>query len=255
MTLTQTPDVETKNHAKPLERILIVDSDRELTRDVAHYLENVGYVVQAVHDGAVGLHQFRCVHYSLIILEVRLAGLDGLSLLRSIRSESRVPVLILSNPRADADRVVGLETGADDYMAKPANPRELLARIRAILRRSGSERRYEPPSTPVIVGDISLDRSARTVRKDGQRIGLTCLEFDLLEQLLRSAGKVLSREHLAKSLLGRELTPFDRTIEMHVCNLRKKLGNGADGCHRIKGIRGVGYVYPAPGTVGCLSAL
>jgi two-component system response regulator CpxR len=141
------------------------------------------------------------------------------------------------------DRVLGLEMGADDYLPKPFNPQELVARIRAILRRA---KPATVPFEPLTVGDVEIDSGARTVRCNGEIVSLTTVEFDLLEVLLQSAGQVLRREKLTRDVLGREFSPFDRSIDTHVCNLRKKMGTLADGTERIKGVRGIGYLYAAP---------
>jgi len=144
----------------------------------------------------------------------------------------------------DVDRIVGLEIGADDYLPKPFNPRELVARIRAILRRTGSEASSSvAPAKPLIVGDIELDPGTRVVRRASKSVALTAVEFDLLEKLLRGAGRILTREDLSKEVLGRSTSPFDRSIDMHISNLRKKLGHRVHGVERIKTVRGVGYIY------------
>src|SRR5262249_43054989 len=156
---------------------------------------------------------------------------------------SRIPVLMLTAKGDALDRVLGLEMGADDYLPKPFNPQELAARIRAILRRAkpGSS-----PLTPLVIGDVEIDSGSRVVRRRGEVVSLTTVEFDLLEALLQSAGQVLRREKLTRDVLGREFSPFDRSIDTHVCNLRKKIGTLADGTERIKGVRGIGYLYALP---------
>jgi two-component system response regulator CpxR len=230
-----------------MDRVLVIDDDIELCELVAEYLKQEGFEVEAVHDGAQGIEQALSGDYALVVLDVMLPGVNGFDVLRRVRAKSRTPVLMLTARGEEVDRIVGLEIGADDYLSKPFNPRELVARIRAILRRTKSA----PPETPgklevLSVGDIELDKGARVVRRAGKPVELTAVEFDLLEILLRSAGHVVTREELFKSVLGREFTPFDRSIDMHVSNLRKKLGHRINGTERIKTIRAVGYIYAHP---------
>jgi len=172
--------------------------------------------------------------------------------LRRIRAESRIPVLMLTAKGDALDRVLGLEMGADDYLPKPFNPQELVARIRAILRRVRPDRADGSPAsvTPIVVGDVEMDQGARVVRRQGEVVNLTSVEFDLLEALLHAAGQVVGREKLTRDVLGREFSPFDRSIDTHVCNLRKKIGLLADGTERIKGVRGIGYLYALPSPSG-----
>ncbi len=228
-----------------MQRLLIVDDDTELCELVAEYLEPEGFEVEAVHDGAVGAERAVAQPYDLVVLDVMLPGMNGLDALRSIRSRSKVPVLMLTARGSDVDRIVGLEIGADDYLAKPFNPRELLARVRAILRRAarGEEATRRDAVT---VGDVALDRGARSVFRDGEPVDLTSVEFDMLDALLRAAGTVVSRNDLALAALGREISPLDRSVDQHVSNLRKKLGSRADGFERIKSVRGAGYLYTLP---------
>jgi two-component system response regulator CpxR len=177
------------------------------------------------------------------IVDVMLPDILGFELLRRLRERSPMPVLMLTARGDDLDRILGLEIGADDYLPKPFNPRELAARLRAILRRS--QRTADSPAARAArlrVGDVELDRATRTVRRDNAPVQLTSVEFDLLDTLLSSAGQVMTRETLVRTVLGREFSPFDRSIDVHVANLRRKLGT-LDGNERIKGIRGVGYLY------------
>lgn len=230
-------------------RILIVDDDTELCELVAEYLKPDGFDVTAVHDGAKGAESAVSGGYSLVILDVMLPGLNGFDALRAIRAQSSIPVLMLTARGEDIDRIVGLEIGADDYLPKPFNPRELVARIRAILRRTEATETGVAGAKPrdtVTVGDLMLDTGTRTVYRDGAAIDLTTVEFDLLEALLRAAGTVVAREDLAQSALGRELSPFDRSIDQHVSNLRRKLGARPDGLDRIKSVRGTGYMFLLP---------
>jgi two-component system, OmpR family, response regulator CpxR len=179
------------------------------------------------------------------VLDVMLPGMTGFEVLRQVRARSQTPVLMLTARGDEKDRILGLEMGADDYLPKPFNPRELSARLQAILRRSttnaGNAR--PAPAELIAVEDIGLDKGTRSARRDGQEISLTTVEFDLLEQFLRFAGTVLSREELVRQILGRDFSPFDRSIDTHVSNLRKKIGPRPDGSERIKGVRGIGYLY------------
>jgi len=224
--------------------ILVVDDDVELCELVAEYLQPEGFHVEAVHEGKKALERALSVEHSLIVLDLMLPGMNGIEVLRRLRAQSRVPVLILTARGDDVDRIVGLEVGADDYLPKPFNPRELVARIRAILRRTGagSQMQAQPPE-PVVMGDVEIDPGARVVRRSTETIELTSVEFALLEALVRSAGQVITREQLANSVLGRRFVAYDRSIDMHVSRLRKKLGPQPDGSERIKTIRGVGYTY------------
>ena len=233
-----------------MDRLLVVDDDTELCSLVTRYLEAEGFHVDTVSHGQEGIERALSGEYSLVVLDVMLPGINGFDVLRRIRADSRIPVIMLSARAEDVERIVGLEIGADDYLAKPFNPHELVARIRAIFRRSQPNRELEPENVrhPLLtVGDIELDRNAWRVMRAGQPVVLTTLEFNLLEMLLRSAGQVLPREELVQTLLEREFDPFDRSIDMHVSNLRKKLGRHLNGMERIKSVRGVGYVYPNPG--------
>ncbi len=228
-------------------RVLVVDDDVELCDLVSEYLEPEGFEVAAVHTGDQGLERALSGDYSLVVLDVMLPGMNGLDVLRRVRAKSRVPVLILTARGDDVDRIVGLEIGADDYLPKPFNPRELLARIRAILRRAhGGQGIAGAPPEPVNIGDVEIDPGARTVRRGGENVELTAVEFALLEALVRSAGQVITRDQLASAVLGRRFVAYDRSIDMHVSKLRKKLGPQPDGSERIKTIRGVGYTYARP---------
>jgi two-component system response regulator CpxR len=234
-----------------MERVLIVDDDVELCELVTEYLTPEGFEVVAVHDGVTGLQRALAGEHALIVLDIMLPGMSGLDVLRHLRSQSRVPVIILTARGDDVDRIVGLEIGADDYLPKPFNPRELLARIRAILRRAQAPVVEEASSSSdkVTVSDVELDPASRVVRRAGEAIELTSVEFSLLDLLLRSAGQVVTREQIAKDVLGRQFYPYDRSIDMHVSKLRRKLGEPPSGGERIKTIRGVGYIYAQPESV------
>jgi len=222
-----------------MERLLVIDDDTELCELVVEYLTAEGFAVEVVHDGESGVRRATSEPYALIILDVMLPRLDGFETLKRIRAVSHVPTLMLTARGDDVDRIVGLEIGADDYLSKPFNPRELLARIRAILRRTKPELLAEK----LVVGDVELDFGSRSVRKQGQVIPITSVEFDLLTVLLQHAGQIVSRDDLSLRALGRSFHPLDRSVDMHISNLRKKLGPHADGSERIKSVRGVGYLY------------
>lgn len=224
-----------------VDRILIVDDDVELCLLVSEYLRPEGFQVEAVHEGKAGMARALSGDHLLAVLDVMLPGMNGFDVLRRIRDSSRIPVLLLTARGEDVDRIVGLEIGADDYLPKPFNPRELVARIRAILRRTRAK--GEAPVPDVIkVGDVELDPATRSVLHKGQPVELTSVEFSLLHVLLREAGRVVTREALVDEVLGRKFSPFDRSIDMHVSKVRKKLGDSETGDH-IKTIRGAGYIF------------
>lgn len=224
-----------------VERILVIDDDVELCSLVSEYLRPEGFQVECVHDGKAGLARVLSGEHLLAVLDVMLPGLNGFDVLRKIRETSRVPVLLLTARGEDVDRIVGLEIGADDYLPKPFNPRELVARIRAVLRRTRPNGEAAVPDV-IRVGDVELDPATRTVHHRGNPVELTSVEFGLLHVLLREAGRVVSREALVDEVLGRKFSPFDRSIDMHVSKVRKKLGDSDDEDH-IKTIRGAGYIF------------
>lgn len=223
-----------------MDEILLIDDDVELCSMLTEYLGRYGFRVSSLHRGDTGLRAAREKNWSLILLDVMLPGMDGFEVLKQLRAVSPVNVLLLTARGEDVDRIVGLEIGADDYLPKPFNPRELLARMRAILRRSQTA---EPESSDerLRVDDLELDPGARTVLKKGNRIELTDVEFELLAALMRSPGKVVPREELAESVLGRKFNPFDRSLDMHVSRLRRKLDEISAGGDQVKTIRGAGY--------------
>lgn len=223
-----------------MENVLLIDDDVELCSMLSDYLGRHGFRIAAVHRGDTGLKAAREKPWALVLLDVMLPGMDGFEVLKQLRGASPVRVLLLTARGDDVDRIVGLEIGADDYLPKPFNPRELLARMRAILRRSGTA---EPvsSSTTLRIDDLELDPGARTVLTKGKNVELTDVEFSLLEALMRSPGKVVSREELAERALGRSLNPFDRSLDMHVSRLRRKLDEVSSSGDRVKTIRGAGY--------------
>lgn len=229
-----------------MERILVIDDDVELCHLVGEYLQAEGLSVDSVHDGEAGLKRAIEGEYLLIVLDVMLPGINGFEVLRRIRAVSRRPVLLLTARGEDVDRIVGLEIGADDYLPKPFNPRELVARIRAVLRRTHGDGSGLPAAPEIVrVGDVELDPATRSVRLEGRPVDLTSVEFNLLEVLLREAGRVVPRERLVNAVLSRKFSPFDRSIDMHVSKVRKKLGD-TDNDEHIKTVRGVGYIFARP---------
>ncbi len=221
------------------DRILIVDDDEDLSELVRQFLEPEGFRIEAAFTGTAGLERALSGNFDLVVLDLMLPGMPGLDVLRSLRQKTNLPVLILTARGDDVDRIVGLEIGADDYLPKPFNPRELVARIRAILRRAHGG----AGAAKIVVGDVEVDSATRIARRGGVAIELTAVEFNLLERLLRSAGKVVTRDDLAEDVLGRKLQALDRSLDVHVSKVRKKLGDAPDGQERIKTIRGVGYMY------------
>jgi DNA-binding response OmpR family regulator len=228
-----------------MNRILVIDDDRELCELLSEYLRPEGFDVETVFDAEKGIEQSLAGEYGLVVLDVMLPGMSGFEVLRHIRERSRIPVLMLTARGDDVDRIVGLEMGADDYLPKPFNPRELVARIRAIQRRMLPVvgQIAEASGERFVVGDVELDSATRTVRLSGREIDVTAVEFSLLEELLRLSGRVVTRRDLSRRILGRDLSPYDRSIDVHVSSLRRKLGHEAEGIERIKTVRGVGYLY------------
>ncbi len=227
------------------QRILLVDDDVKLTDMIREFLELEGFAVDAVHDGPAA---FRCALESmdLVVLDVMLPALSGFEVLKRLRQNSNVPVIMLTARGEDVDRIVGLEIGADDYLAKPVNPRELVARIRAVLRRTGAS----APSSAgdIAVGEIRLNAASRNAWSNQQKLDLTTAEFNLLEHLLRNAGRVVAREELSVVAFGRQLSvgAADRNVDTLVSKVRRKLGPASDLDQRIKTVRNVGYIYAVP---------
>lgn len=226
-----------------MSKILIIDDDEELCELVSEYLSVEGFMTEAVHDGEIGLQKALSGDYELAILDVMLPKKNGFDVLRELRKTSKIPVLMLTAKGDDMERIVGLEIGADDYLPKPFNPRELVARLRAVLRRVNDADEKKVSAETFSVDDIEVSLTGRTAKIDGQEVNLTAVEFDLLVALLEQAGKVVKKEDLSQRVLDRRLSPFDRSLDMHVSNLRKKLGARGDESDRIKTIRSVGYIY------------
>lgn len=221
--------------------LLLAEDDVELCELLIDYLKPEGFTIFTAHDGQAALEAAQKNSFDLIILDVMLPKFTGFEVLSRLRQHNKTPVLMLTARGSDVDRIVGLEMGADDYLPKPCNPRELVARIRAILRRAHTQ-----DSERLEVGDLHLNLGKHEVMLDGQEIELTTTEFSVLAGLLRHAGKMVSKEMLTESALGRKLSAYDRSMDMHVSNLRKKLGPYNDGKTRIKTIRGQGYQYIMP---------
>lgn len=230
-----------------MNRILIIDDDEELCDLVSEYLTVEGFETATAHDGETGLQAALSGAFDLVTLDVMLPKKNGFDVLRDLRETSKIPVLMLTARGEDMERIVGLEIGADDYLPKPFNPRELVARLRAILRRvETAEVSTQAENDKLSVDDVEVQISARSAVRDGEDLNLTSVEFDLLAELLRHAGKVVKKEDLSEKVLERKLSPFDRSLDMHVSNLRKKLGNRAGDTEIIKTIRSVGYIYTLP---------
>lgn len=227
--------------------LLVIDDDRALCSLLTEYLGSSGFAVAAVQEPEEGVRRALSGQFAIVVLDVMLPGMDGFEVLRRIRAQSQVPVLMLTARGEDVDRIVGLEIGADDYLAKPFNARELLARLNSILRRAQADKTRGGGLEPTItVGDIELDPAARFVRCGSQPVELTSTEFTLLEVFLRAVGRVVPRDDLCWTVLGRKLAEFDRSIDMHVSHLRRKLGPGAGQTERIRSVRGEGYIFVAP---------
>jgi two-component system response regulator CpxR len=226
-----------------MQQILVIDDDIELCELVAEYLEPDGYKVEAVHDGEVGLQRALSGEHALAVLDYMLPTLNGFEVLRRIRARSKLPIVMLTARGDDINRIIGLQMGADDYLAKPFNPLELVARITAVLRRTQMSATEAANVNVIAVGDIEMDHRTHTVRRANEIIELTVVEYSLLTKFLNAPGRILEREELVKEVLHRNLSPFDRSIDTHVSNLRKKLGHFVDGVERIKTVRGVGYMY------------
>ena len=219
--------------------ILIADDDTELCELLKEYLGLEGFEVRLANDGEQALAESRRPGVDVMVLDIMMPHMSGIDVLRNLRKESELPVIMLTARGDDLDRIIGLELGADDYLAKPANPRELLARIRAILRRSSTH----STSTVLEVGDLVLNQAGRELRCGDELMNLTSTEFSILQLLLQRSGEVVEKKDLYLAALGREPVAYDRSIDMHVSNLRRKLGVAGDGNERIETIRGIGYQY------------
>ena len=224
-----------------MHNILVIDDDPKLSELLDEYLVSRGYRVQTAASGPAGLKRLAMGSVDLVVLDVMMPGMDGLEVLAEIRKTTSTPVVMLTARGDDTDRIVGLELGADDYMPKPFNPRELLARIKAVLRRSDGKKQE---SHVLTVADITLDPHRREVNVDGAAVTLTTTEFDILRALMGAAGRVIPREQLMERARGPEWASYDRSVDVHVSHLRKKLGDDAKSPQKIKTIRGIGYLMP-----------
>jgi DNA-binding response OmpR family regulator len=231
-------------------RVLIIDDDEKLCRLLRDYLGPLGYLIETVHNGTDGLQKALDGGYAAIIMDVMMPGMNGMEVLAELRRHSQVPVLMLTALGDEPDRIAGLEVGADDYLPKTFSTRELLARLRAVLRRSilTAKAKEAPQAAPVSVGPLWMDPSARSASLDGQPLSLTTVEFDILLSLARSSGRVKTREQLLLEVAERDFDVFDRSIDVHISSLRRKLGDDPKSPRFIQTIRGVGYSLVKPGT-------
>jgi len=228
-----------------LETVLVIDDDPGLASLLGEFLGTRGLSVTTAAGGPTGLARLRAGGVDLVVLDVMMPGMDGFEVLREIRRDSRIPVIMLTARGDDTDRIVGLEMGADDYLSKPFNPRELLARIRAVLRRATEAPGGEDEALHAC--GIRLDPARREVSVDGAPVELTTTEFDILRALMASAGRVIPRERLMEQARGQEWASYERSVDVHVSHLRRKLGDDPRKPQRIKTIRGVGYLVPRDG--------
>jgi DNA-binding response OmpR family regulator len=229
---------ESSNQNESVRSILLIDDDVALCALMTEFFAEHDFRIDAVHDGARGLASAFLGKHDLVLLDVMLPVMDGFHVLQKLRQRTAVPVIMLTARGSQQDRIAGLDGGADDYIAKPFGPHELLARVRAVLRRNGSAR---SAAAPVEVSDIELNPRTREVRKAGVPVVVTSFEFDILEILMRSAGQVVSRDELATVLYNREASPFERSIDVHISHLRRKLE--ANNRTLIRTVRGVGYLF------------
>ncbi|MCD6673964.1 MAG: response regulator transcription factor [Burkholderiaceae bacterium] len=227
-------------------RVLLVDDDVELTELLVEYLRRDGFDAETVGDGSSGVARALDGNFDIVVLDVMMPGIDGVEALRRIRAASRVPVLMLTARGDDVDRIVGLELGADDYVPKPCTPRELAARLRAILRRIGEARQAQGAESSIVVGPLAIWPGQRRATWHDAPLALTSTEFNVLASLARQAGRVVDKGELSQDALGRPLARFDRSLDVHVSSLRHKLGTRDDGSPWIETVRGRGYQFLLP---------
>ena len=229
------------------QRVLIIDDDRDLCRLIRDYLKPLGYDVEAAHNGLEGLERATAEAWSAVILDVMLPGLNGFEALKRLREKSDVPVLMLTARGEETDRVAGLEVGADDYLPKTFSTRELLARLRAVTRRAArAPAAKDAPAAEIVVGELRLDPGTRRAALGDKVLDLTALEFDLLACLARARGRVKSREQLVEAVAERNYDVFDRSVDVHISSLRKKLGDDPKSPRYLRTLRGVGYMLINP---------
>ena len=223
-----------------MKTILVIDDDPKLAALLKEFLGRRGFIVEVAEDGLVGLRLLKQGGFDAIILDVMMPKMDGFEVLQEIRKSYSTPVIMLTARGDDMDRIIGLEMGADDYLPKPFNPRELQARLKAVLRRSGTETsKHDEPERTIVVGNISINLAKREVYLDSEVLEFTTMEFDILVALFERAGRVVTRGTLAEQLKGEEWMVYDRSTDVHISHIRKKIGSA-----KIKTIRGVGYLVP-----------
>lgn len=222
-------------------KVLIVDDEQKIVRTVRAYLEQAGFVVLTAADGQTALAVFRHERPGLVVLDLGLPGMDGLDVTRAIRRESDVPIIMLTARVEETDKLIGLELGADDYLTKPFSPRELVARVRAVLRRTSGKQ--DIPPSPLIRGDLHIDPARRSVQVDGRWVDLTATEFDLLWVLAENPGRVFTRLELLDRVQGYAYEGYERTIDVHIKNLRRKIEDAPQKPRYIHTVYGVGYKF------------
>jgi DNA-binding response OmpR family regulator len=230
-------------------KVLIIDDDKKLCRLVRDYLEPMGYDVDAAHTGTHGLEKVLAGDFHVVILDVMMPEMDGFEVLKRLRKESDIPILMLTARGDETDRIVGLEMGADDYLPKTFSTRELLARLRAVTRRSFKSERHPAPNAmdeALVLGNLQISRTSRMARLDDDILNLTPIEFDLLMCLAKAAGRVLTRDRLLDAVAGRSYDVFDRSVDVHISSLRRKLGDDSRNPRFIKTIRSAGYMFIDP---------
>lgn len=225
-----------------MQKVLLIDDDQELCQLLGEYLTTEGFEVDMAHDGQKALELADKNLYMLIVLDVMLPVRNGFDVLKTLRQHNQVPVIMLTAKGDTVDRVIGLEIGADDYLAKPCDPRELVARIRAILRRASQNDSSLPQVEKLSSGKLSLHLGTRTTTWENAEVPLTGTEFSVLEILVRRAGQVISKDEMTEQALNRKLTPYDRSIDVHVSNIRKKIAQAGSTRDLIINVRGAGYM-------------